>query len=163
MHSWEVAASASQSRSHWLQSLYFWSISQGVAKQKPSPLSLKPWNAKQPQHPGFGEEEEESTFLLSKSKKIGVLCGESHSISGLCSFPRYSAPCASPKGALQHWKSVQQLLSFLSLSSTHCSRERPRVTAAPQGLHVSPASMGTLLPVIHTRSPGLPLLVPAVA
>lgn len=62
----------------------------------------------------------------------------------------YSQPqCVCPNGAFLHWKFVQQLTS-LSLPSTHCSRKRPRITATPLGLHISPASMGTLLPVIHT-------------
>ena len=79
--------------------------------------------------------------------------GESRSIPGLCSFPKlFSAPCVCPKGAFQPWKFVQQPMSLFSLPSIHCSRKRPRVTASPQGLHISPVSLGTLLPVIHTLS-----------
>lgn len=75
----------------------------------------------------------------------------SHFIPSLGSFPRLlSAPvCLSLRGfsALEIGPAAD--VSF-SLPSTHCSRKRPRVTATPLGLHISPASMGTLLPVIHT-------------
>lgn len=74
----------------------------------------------------------------------------------------YSALFIYPKGAFQHWKFVQQLILF-SLPSTPWSRRRPRVTITPQGPHISPASMGTLLPVIHIHSTVLPFPVPAVA
>lgn len=84
-------------------------------------------------------------------RKIGVDSGESHFIPSLCSFPRLlSAPlCRSERGFSPLEMCPAADVSF-SLLSTHCSRKRPRVTATLLGLHISPASMGTLLSVIHT-------------
>lgn len=132
-----MTVSWSESRSEWLQSLYFYPASHRLAKQKPSSSRLKFRNANQLWYPGFRKEEERTFLPISKWKKIGVHYGESCSIPGLCSFPGSSAPCVCLKGLFSTGSPSSSWCLFLSpalpaLGRDPGSEQFPRALTYPQ-------------------------------